>query len=685
MKDFNEKLRRAVAGIQAGDRKLADELEEVRDKNRGSGGLESMSAGLEGLEGFEGFDSGLETIVLRTGRPVLAIFDGEPKLEFRDTDSEVWRERLTKARDGIAHAINAVGRIELENNPRFDWVGTGWLIDEDIVVTNRHVAGEFARTGGSGFVFRNGPFGTMRASIDFLEEIDNPATYTFVIQKVLHIEPEGGPDLAFVQVKPDPGRKLAAPVLLSSSTGAPQDQVAVIGYPARDSRIPEADLMEDIFGNVYNKKRLAPGQLIVGGDGVIQHDCSTLGGNSGSVVLGLQSGEALGLHFSGRFLEANFAVSAALVADRLARVKGSESRGLPALPPKHAPTARAEPQSPTPGDRNPTATATTPGEITFQVPLTISVRLGAPASITTMTTSSPAATVSVTSAAADTEADEQFDEGRVEDYADREGYQSDFLGHGIDVPLPVVESDDILTFDDRGETTSELKYTHFSVVMNQKRRMCFYSAVNINGKKARKAKRGPWKIDPRIDEGLQIIKECYGNEPKFARGHMTRREDPIWGTEDEAVLGNKDSMHVTNVTPQMQPFNAGIWLALESYALDHTRDDKMSICVFTGPFFAKNDPIKYGVKIPVTFWKVIAFIHDETGELAATGYTMSQKAFLREEEFVFGQHETNQVPISLIENRAGIDFGPLRDCDPLAQAEESMPTALTAVSQIRWR
>ena len=46
----------------------------------------------------------------------------------------------------------------------------------------------------------------------------------------------------------------------------------------------------------------------------------------------------------------------------------------------------------------------------------------------------------------------------------------------------------------------------------------------------------------------------------------------------------------------------------------------------------------YGVRIPRLFWKIIAFIHDETGELCATGYEMYQEDSLcqAEEEFVFG-------------------------------------------------
>jgi endonuclease G len=216
--------------------------------------------------------------------------------------------------------------------------------------------------------------------------------------------------------------------------------------------------------------------------------------------------------------------------------------------------------------------------------------------------------------------------------------------------------------------------------------MCFFSAVNLDGKQSRRSQRASWRLDPRIPTEAQILRgECYGNAPKFSRGHMTRREDPVWGSEDEAELGNTDSMHATNVVPQLQVFNAGIWLGLEDYALDHARSDEMKISVFTGPFLKDDDPVQFGVQIPRTFWKVIAFIHDDTGELTATGYTMSQEDFLREEEFVFGQHETAQVPISTIEQQTGLKFGDLADRDPLAsEVEEALPGALTDFRQIRF-
>jgi len=269
------------------------------------------------------------------------------------------------------------------------------------------------------------------------------------------------------------------------------------------------------------------------------------------------------------------------------------------------------------------------------------------------------------------------------DYLGRPGYERAFIGH--DVPLPVVvDPQDVLTFPWNGGTESELKYEHFSVVMSRSRRLCLLSAANVDAARPQRCKRPSWRLDPRIPREQQITEECYGNEPLFARGHMTRRWDPVWGDPDAVSLGNRDSMHVTNTVPQMQPFNAGIWLALEDYALDHARSDRMQISVFTGPFLLADDPVRAGVRIPRSFWKVIVFIHDETRQVCATGYTMSQEDFLRDEEFVFSQHKTTQTRIASIEERSGLSFGSLAALDPFDGDEEGVESALTDPSQIQF-
>lgn len=271
------------------------------------------------------------------------------------------------------------------------------------------------------------------------------------------------------------------------------------------------------------------------------------------------------------------------------------------------------------------------------------------------------------------------------DYLDRKGFDPKFLGDTpkLRVRLPESRGNDALEFKFNGKKTTELKYEHFSVVMSKSRQLCLFSAVNIDGKSFKKAKRQGWLRDPRIEDDQQIFGDVYGNSPRFSRGHMTRREDPIWGVAGEADKGNRDSMHFTNAAPQMQPFNAPVWLALEDYALQNARKDKMRISVMTGPFFRKNDPVKFGVRIPVEFWKIILFIHDDTGELTCTGYTMSQEEFLSPLEFVFGEFKEAQVPVSLIEKRAKLNFHGLARHDPLA-GEESAYVPLTHVSDVRF-
>ena len=200
-----------------------------------------------------------------------------------------------------------------------------------------------------------------------------------------------------------------------------------------------------------------------------------------------------------------------------------------------------------------------------------------------------------------------------------------------------------------------------------------------------KADRTPWRFDPRIPQAAQIMHECYGNAPKYSRGHMTRREDPIWGTEQEGLQGNSDSMCVTNTVPQMQNFNSPVWLALENYALSNAREDKMNISVFTGPVFKTNDPVQYGIKIPKEFWKVITFIHDDTGKLTATGYMMSQEDFIPDVEFVFGEFRTAQVSIASIEKKTGLSFGKLTGLDPMSDEAAADPIRpLNGPEQIRY-
>jgi len=692
---LKNRLLNAVSAIQHNDERLMEELHEVRlnqdfQKESFEKAIHFKSPDDETLEvlrpeGQEN-DLALETIVLRVGRPVLTISHDEAVLQFADAESQVWKERLLIAKQQLISAAKAVGKIELQNDPFYEWVGTGWLIDESIVVTNRHVAEVFGKNKGTGFVFRQGAGGKqVEAFIDFLQEADCPDELTFKIISILHIEDEIGPDMAFLRVELSDKKAISAPISLFTQLPAINLSVAVIGYPARDSRISDQKLMLDIFGDVYDKKRLAPGQIIGSSANELLHDCSTLGGNSGSVVIDLTTGMAVGLHFAGKFLEKNFAVPSAVIKDRLELFR---KNGYKNTAPVKTSTALPEKDfSASLSLQKSDAVLAGPGTATFTVPLQVSISLGAGV-IGDLSVQLHQVNNYAAAAVQKSEQDEIIVEGVPEDYENRKGYDRDFLGNEHGLPLPEIIDehlrDDILKYNAGGDDEMVLTYQHFSVIMSTSRRQCFFSAVNIDGKTSVPMARGPWRLDPRIPKDAQIIKECYGSAPKFSRGHMTRREDPIWGSSREAIEGNADSMHVTNTVPQMQVMNAGIWLKLENYALQNARKDDMRISVFTGPVFKKGDPVKYGVIIPLAFWKVIAFIHDKTGELCATGYRISQEEFLVDTEFVFGAHETRQVAISSIEEETGLSFGTLSQLDPFDKGQETQNGFLRNLDQIKF-
>ncbi|WP_067490329.1 phospholipase D-like domain-containing protein [Erythrobacter sp. CCH5-A1] len=315
-----------------------------------------------------------ESIIKAIGRPVFIIADNKVTEQFSGPDSsdtQTWVARIAEARERIDRLIPAVGRIEVTNHPDFSWVGTGWLIDSDIIVTNRHVAVEFGRRDNARFVFRTGLNNApMVSRIDFLEEFQRSAAAEFSLFEILWIAPTDGPDVAFLRVMRQAGQPaLARPVVLASTING-DDYVATIGYPARDSRVPDQELVKKLFGDVYDKKRLAPGIILANGEMELEHDCSTLGGNSGSLIMSLQTGEAIALHFAGLFKEANYAVP----APRLKALLADARRGLLDKPPRidtsPAPLPRVAPAAQFVAAGNATTM-----RLTVSVPLEISVRI----------------------------------------------------------------------------------------------------------------------------------------------------------------------------------------------------------------------------------------------------------------------------------------------------------------------
>ena len=303
-------------------------------------------------------------------------------------------------------------------------------------------------------------------------------------------------------------------------------------------------------------------------------------------------------------------------------------------------------------------------------------------------------------------------------YSNRRGYNELFL-KDFPVPLPQLSNAQrqiAARVRGIGEVANplELKYEHFSVVLNAGRRMPFFSICNIDGAKritvnrdTGQATSGPeatetWALDPRVPDDAQLDDAFYKRlrtdlkipTDFFARGHMTRREDPNWGTESAAERANDDTFHHTNACPQVQnAFNGSqkAWQGIENFVLNSADDANLRVTVITGPVFRDDDPVydddSFGsIAIPRRFWKIVARVEDGVPKVFAVLADQSRVLDLliaagREarEAFFDWPNQLSREFISTVDDVAelsGLDFGSLANFDVFANGPEARSRGL---------
>ena len=335
------------------------------------------------------------------------------------------------------------------------------------------------------------------------------------------------------------------------------------------------------------------------------------------------------------------------------------------------------------------------------------------------------------------------------DYSNRKGYKERFI-RGHTVPLPRLgKAIQHLAARNKepevGEEDYVLPYHHFSIVMNRSRRLAFFAACNIDGKTAKSINRytgavtplradsgglaeeleeaersDTWYTEPRLDPshyaGLAYYKDQnvpgYPNPRSnariarmFQKGHLVRRIDPAWGSDEMVVRAEKDTFHWTNCAPQVGFFNQGnasasipgsgrgnLWRSVENYVLRNAVAEDERVSCFTGPIFDDDTDQAYrGLKIPGHFFKIVVW--SDGGSLRSLAMTADQtlvydawpEAIWNDDPDIASRpeafqddNELNKVrdflsSIAEIEKLTDLDFGAeVRAADIRAGAEASL-------------
>jgi len=260
------------------------------------------------------------------------------------------------------------------------------------------------------------------------------------------------------------------------------------------------------------------------------------------------------------------------------------------------------------------------------------------------------------------------------DYGARKGYDPDFLG--VHIPLPKVapaRREELYLVSDYKEYESEernvpstpldgvqdsdpleLRYHHYSLVMNKLYRMCMWTASNCDytdemradGRSRAELGGENWRLDRRVPGRYQLTNsEIYEPAGNFDRGHIHRREDNCWGMRGlETEYSNSDTYHWTNCTPQHELFNQenpkgeeykglkGVWGYFESDLEKQIEKAGGQAVLFAGPILNKKIPSKVfqhdgaPIHYPLKFWKVVV-VPESTArqpKLLAYGFVFDQ-------------------------------------------------------------
>jgi hypothetical protein len=255
----------------------------------------------------------LEAIIEETGRPAMRYLNGGvqmPPSELGENDR--WRVLIAIARSRINRASASVGGISMIGSAGLpEHIGTGWCAAGGLIVTNRHVVLDLIKE-------KNRPVGdwaldaAKRPVIDFTATDQAATTQRFEIAGIAHCVEDEKIDMAFLRLNASP--EMLPPSLAldwdPSNLGSEQEkdnegrpqfhgaEVYVVGHPYKRYG---SELIASVFGVADGSKRWSPGLVTRMGaeEPFIEHDCSTLSGNSGACVLTAERHEVVGVHIGG--------------------------------------------------------------------------------------------------------------------------------------------------------------------------------------------------------------------------------------------------------------------------------------------------------------------------------------------------------------------------------------------------
>lgn len=165
-----------------------------------------------------------------------------------------------------------------------------------------------------------------------------------------------------------------------------------------------------------------------------------------------------------------------------------------------------------------------------------------------------------------------------------------------------------------------------------------------------------FRPDPQVQTGSAGLEDY--KHSGYDRGHLVPAGDFKWDS-----VGMSETFYLSNMSPQLHEFNAGIWEEVESTVRSWAKAKKRLV-VYTGPVLDK--PREYigahKVAVPRAFYKVVYWLEDEKAPRAVAFLVPHAPSKRAPTDFL--------VSVDSVEKVTGIDFYPALP-DPLEEQIEA--------------
>lgn len=203
-----------------------------------------------------------------------------------------------------------------------------------------------------------------------------------------------------------------------------------------------------------------------------------------------------------------------------------------------------------------------------------------------------------------------------------------------------------------------VEHTHYTLCYVEAAEQPAWTVYVLSGEKLKHSqvrRTQDFRPDPKVATASAEVTDY--RKSGYDRGHLVPAGDFKWDS-----VAMSETFYLSNMSPQLHEFNAGLWEAVERTVRDWARRHKRLV-VYTGPVL--DQPQGYigrnRVAVPRAFYKVVYWVEDEKAPQAVAFLVPHAPSQRQPTDFL--------VPVDSVEKVTGIDFFPALP-DPIEEAIE---------------